>query len=234
MRRHKKIKDKRKPYISKKMLYPKWCILQHQEAPTSCILALPGRGQSGFSMAGIYNAIGLPQTMVIGVTPSKYEWYPMPNGVFDQRAATASLSWSVDTINDIVSEIQKKYGIGSNRIAIAGYSAGAVMAIHTAIHSPYTFPAIMIHAGAILEPWKLPPCTKPDTEFMLFHSIDDTSFEWVERYCPMRDAMKNQGYKTQTIEKYEGGHGLFFSDVRKGATFAGQKFGYSEELLCQI
>lgn len=225
-------KDKRVPYTEKKRLYPQWCVLKrHSVAPTSCIIALPGRGQSGFSLASLYNAMGLSHTMVIGLTPTKFEWYPMPNGIKDQKAAVVSQHWSMATIADVLKEVQIKYKIGPDKMALVGYSAGAVMSIHTAINLAGSVSAVVAHAGAILEPWRVQQCLCPNTHFLLIHSLDDEAFKWDERYLPMKESLTENAYNVCSIEKENGGHGIYFADIRRATGFIANKFGYGDDVV---
>lgn len=224
-----KKKPKPVPYDSDKLIHAKWAVFMPPEKPTSCILALPGRGQSGFSMAGLYAAMGLPNTIVVGVTPTKFEWYPMPNGVKDQAASVASLPWSVKTIDYLVKKIKDTYGVSI--ITIVGWSAGAVMAIQAGAELPeHNFAAIVSHAGAALDPDILKDATSDKTGFLLIHSRDDASFDWHERYLPTRWALQKKGYTVYVVEKNQGGHGIFMQDIRCAVNFIAPRMGYPQTL----
>lgn len=205
-----------------KQVYSRWCVLNKESNPTTCVLALPGRDQNGFWMAQNYNNEDLQETLIVGVTPHFYEWYPQPNGAKDQERAIAGLPAALDAIDSILMQIDKHFGIPPQKVALAGFSAGGVMAVHAGIHLPYHFPAVFCHSGTILEPHKVPPCSKSNTAFFLFHSKDDKCFTWEERYLPMKYALSDAEYLTQVIERKNVGHSLHQKDSEIGSEIASQ------------
>lgn len=209
-----------------KEIFLKWCVYKDDPEPTSCILALPGRGQSGFHMASTYFSImNSPKTLIIGVTPVGFEWYPMPKGPFDQNDALSGLDTAIQTIDDVVSCIIKRYNIPAEKISIVGYSAGGVMALMAAAHLPqHNFASIACHAGAILKPSELPDCVNEETEFLMCHSQDDFTFNWCDRYIPTKDALREKGYNVRFSERKKGGHSIFYDDLKKATDIMGNKF----------
>ena len=208
-----------------KAIYLKWCVYKNDPEPTSCILALPGRGQSGFHMAGTYHSLTNPKTLVIGVTPLHYEWYPQPEGPENQTAALGGLRKAILTIDRIVNFIIGKYNIPAEKISIVGYSAGGVMAILAAaylIH--HKFASVTCHAGAILHPPSLPQCANNETEFLVCHSFDDFTFDWWERHIPSKQALLRKGYNVQFSERDEGGHSIFYDDLKHSLEIMERKF----------
>jgi predicted esterase len=83
---------------------------------------------------------------------------------------------------------------------------------------PYHFPAIISHAGAILEPSSVPPCKK-DTPFLLIHNQNDDVFDWHERYLPMKYSLVNNGYHVKCVEKECGNHKIYDDDVMEAVSF---------------
>jgi predicted esterase len=204
-----------------KPIFPKICLYGQDEAPRACILNLPGRAQSGFSLAQLYRHYSLiPHTMVIGITPRDMEWYPMPNGVNDQEEAVEGQWRAIETVDHIVQIIEKRYGINSSKILLAGYSAGAVVSLLSAIHlKHHTFAGVVAHAGAILDTDSVIPCSI-DTPILLIHARDDNTFDWYERYIPMKASLIRAGYTVYSREKDKGGHGLCKNDLILAGKFA--------------
>jgi predicted esterase len=213
--------------MKKKEIYLKWCVYKEHPEPTSCILALPGRGQSGFHMASTYLSVtNSPKTLIIGVTPIGFQWYPMPKGPYDQYDALNGLGIAVKTIDDVVNRIIEKYNIPADKISIVGYSAGGVMALMAAAHLPqHNFASITCHAGTVLSPDELPDCANTETELLICHSQDDNCFDWRSRYMPTREALRKKGYNVQFSERREGGHSIFYDDLKKATNIMESKFG---------
>jgi len=208
-----------------KSLYERWAIYNADNKPTSCILALPGRGNRGQDIAEWYSFAGLKKTLIVAVTPANYEWYPQPNGPQDQADAVAGQEAARNSLEWVVDTIEKRYGIKSNRMALVGFSAGAVMAIQTAIHSEREFAAVIGHGGAILDPGGVPPA-KNAMPIYLMHSNNDSTFEWDERFVPMKESLEQNGYNVESlIRKYEG-HRVIYEDIVVAGAKLAPALGY--------
>jgi predicted esterase len=132
----------------------------------------------------------------------------MPNGANDQDDALIGQRYARKLINRVVRKIENGTGIPRERMILAGFSAGAVMAIQVAACSEKPFAGVICHSGAILNPDALPRCRCQDTDFLLTHCVDDVIFEWYERYLPMKNALKEKGYTVWTVEEWEGYHSI--------------------------
>ena len=196
-----------------------WHILNSEKAPDTCVLLLPGRDNYGPLMGRAYYSLGLHNSLLVSITPVKYEWYPMPNGADDQEDAISGQVAAYHTIDGVVRRITEKYGIPRNKIVLCGYSAGGVMAIQVAAYSKEPFAGVVVHCGAILDPSMLPLCNCPETQFLLTHYEDDIIFEWFERYLPMKNALIAQGYKVYTLEQKHGGHLVGENDLIRSRFF---------------
>lgn len=212
----------------KKEIYLKWCLYKNDPEPSSCVLALPGRGQSGFNMASTYSTIiDNPKMLIIGVTPIDFEWYPAPKGPFDQNDALSGLDKAIKTIDEIVNCIIKKYNISADKISIVGYSAGGVMALLSAAYLPqHNFAFIACHAGAILSPSELPYCVNKETKILICHSQDDFTFNWEERYVPTKNALREKGYNARFLERRKGGHSIFYEDLKRSVSIMEKQANY--------
>jgi predicted esterase len=171
----------------------------------SCVLCLPGRTNHAREIALLYKKIGI-ESYIVGITPTIRSWYPMPNGIKDQVRAVAGIKPAIEVIDDAIRSIEEKRGIPRKRIVLTGHSAGAVMAIMTAVLSPSPFAAVISHCGAILDADMIPQCPCPETPFFLTHSKDDIVFEWHERFVPMFQTLKEKGYKLYTSIDNNAGH----------------------------
>jgi predicted esterase len=210
------------------MLEPRWCVFTSQLNPTSCILILPGRDQTGIELAHAWARPYLPETMIVTVTPVERQWYPQPYSSTDQANAVAGLAEARQIIEEVVDKIEKDYNIPRHRIALAGFSAGGVMGINVAAHSDKEFAAVVCHAGAILEPQALPLAKFPEMPIVLTHCKDDGVFDWDERFLPMVEALDREGYNYFTIESEYGGHSLNFDDISESAEIIAARLGYED------
>ncbi|MFI5343965.1 MAG: alpha/beta hydrolase [Chlamydiales bacterium] len=215
------------------MIDYRWCIFPAKDTPTSCILILPGRSQHGIELARAWLKSELQDTLFIAVTPIEKQWYPMPYSAINQDDAIAGLEIARAAIEEVLTIIEEKFHIPRNKIGIVGFSAGGVMSIYVASHSEREMAGVVCHAGAILEPEKLPLCRYPQMPIILTHCQDDNVFDWYERYVPMADALDKQNYNLYVSENEWGGHGLDLDDVLTSAKVLGKRLGYTEEWFRQ-
>lgn len=196
--------------------------------PDSCLLLLPGRGQHGASMVRIYAKSALDTTLLIGVTPQNYEWYPMPNGPDDQKEALEGQLKAARAIMRVMRDVEYSFSIPINRIALAGFSAGAVMSIYTVAFMGLEVAGVVSHGGAVLHPLALPEATT-NTPILLQHNEDDSAFDWDERYLPGKLELKAKGYRLFGIERPKGGHTIWGDDVILSSIFLAKQLGYPED-----
>ena len=176
------------------------------------VILLPGRGQSAFDMISHYDrAANLGCMRLVAVEPID-EWYPAPKGANDQMEAVWGLKLTVPDFDNFVSEIENEYDVDRANIVLAGFSAGAVLAIQVAADTDRPFGAVVAHNGAILEPENMLPA-RNDTPYLVFHNMDDDCFEWEERYLPMKLSLVINDYHVDYIESEIGGHYIAREDV---------------------
>jgi predicted esterase len=197
-----------KPHSYKEMYPPvleKHWIKYNKWNYDSCVICLPGRGSHGKELAQVYKRLGV-KSFIVGVTPQIRSWYPMPNGIYDQIDAVNGIKPAIDVIEKVISAIENKRRIPRNKMVLLGHSAGAVMAIMTALASKSPFAGVISHNGAILAPEVVTQCTCPNMPILLTHSRDDLIFEWNERFVPMFQSLKTNGYKVYTDVESDAGH----------------------------
>ena len=205
------------------------------EKQQSCVLCLAGRGGDGGSLARDYRYFGnLHNTMFIGVTPlrlkaSQYggtytavEWYAQPYSPEDQTEAVRGLEYARNQIEKIIHKVMEVHEIPRERIALTGFSAGAVMSLYAAMHST-PLAGVAAHAGAILETNNV---KKNDTPIFLTHGRNDGCFDWYERYVPAKNALVENKCNAWAFE-HNGGHWVTTPEVLAGSKFLAGKLGYN-------
>lgn len=200
----------------KQPYHAEWC---------GTVVLLPGRDTDPGKFGWHYIVNAELEKTLYAIYHPEDEWYPIPNGATDQTRALEGLEISVPALDRKITELQERFKIERSKIALVGYSAGAVMAIQLASRSQEPFAAVVSHAGAILDPYSLRACDHPDMPFLLIHSQNDDCFDWHERYLPMKKALREQGYNVSCIEKEYGGHGVSATDIAQAAIFLAARFG---------
>src|SRR5665213_1877676 len=97
------------------MLQKDWTIYKPCEAPKSCVLVLPGRSGTGRNIASHYLEAELSETLIVGITPNHLEWYPMPNGPYDQDASVACLPKAIKAVLKVINKISETYDIPKDK-----------------------------------------------------------------------------------------------------------------------
>jgi phospholipase/carboxylesterase len=189
------------------------------------IIVLPGRGQTAYNLLHGYSKFSGVPMQIIGIDPFD-EWYPIPNGENDQMNAVWGLKISVPDLDICIKKIEKDHNVNRSEIVLAGFSAGAVMAIQIASTSDEPFGGVVVHNGAILEPDKLLP-SKHKTPFLLFHNQNDDCFDWKERYIPMKNAFIEKNYKIKTIENDSDGHYISKENISDAGEWIAEIFNLS-------
>lgn len=157
---------------------------------------------------------------LIGIEPEK-EWYPAPNGVNNQKDSISGLKKSIPYLIQFILELENKFCLDRSKLALVGFSAGAVMAIEIAQIDQFS--AVVCHNGAILD-LNLRPDVK--TPFLVIHSENDHCFSWEERFLPMKNSFLNHNYNVEFIEKSIGGHTIETADIIASTNFLSDKFLY--------
>lgn len=199
-----------------------------EEECLGTIILMVGRCGRAIDMMRYYREVcELDRTRLISVEPLD-EWYPAPKSPEDQEEAIWGLKVSVPEFDLFIAKLEEDYSINRSEIVLAGFSAGAVMAIQVAAYSQKPFAAVISHNGAILDPAALPMAAH-DTPFFLIHSRDDQCFSWDERYIPMKKALLAKEYTVELCEREDGDHAIAPEDVADAAIFLADILEYPPE-----
>lgn len=203
-------------------------IVDKPEEYNSIAFLLAGRGGNCQDMIDSYRP-HLPKTILVGVEPV-VEWYPRPNGPSDQKEAKhgAEKSTSIlfgSVIHPICHAMDPDDKLIGERVALVGFSAGAVIALTAATVFRRSFAAVVSHNGCVLDPTRtIFNSQENKTEILMFHNEDDNVFGWQERYIPTKERLERNLYKLHTVEGSYGGHGMRTQDVEKASAFLLERF----------
>lgn len=191
--------------------------------PNKAIIVLPGRDMPADILIEVHQNLiegYLDDIAIFGFTPYNLEWYPAPKGPLDQDDALNGQKENLPLLFDSINYVLNKFNIHYYNTIISGHSAGGVMVVQLLNYQPWA--GAICNCGAILDPDDL-KTAKYDTELLVTHNIDDTCFDWEERYIPMKQALKKKGYNTCFIENEEGNHSPTRSDFIKMHHFIKKK-----------
>ncbi len=189
-----------------------------------CVVLLPGRGVPGQVMLEFFEEMRLADTAAAVLVPHGWAWYPPPNGPTDQFLAVRGLEVAAAEVAGRLDRLAERFG-GHHRLAVLGFSAGAVVTNQVVTRSPHTFAAAVVMGGAILEPASI-PVRGNDTPFYLQHNLGDDCFDWFERYVPMREGLRSRGWAVTTMERHYGQHNMYRQDARTFGQLLAPRLGY--------
>jgi len=194
--------------------------------PESAIICLPGRGQSGVNLGLHYQKnVDLPKTTIIAVTPKEYQWYPLPNGTEDQESAVTGLKNAREAVLEVALELEREIDVPVEKMALVGFSAGAVVAIEATVFAHRPFACTVVHSGACLRN-DLPIARGQTTSLLLTHTEDDKVFGWEERYHPMKEKLNKSWYMLEFFEEEKGGHKITNKALCESAKFLERMLEY--------
>jgi phospholipase/carboxylesterase len=177
------------------------------------ILLLPGRGMEGESILKIYE-LAEPEAQYFALTPKDLTWYPRPMGKLDIAEAIKGMPKAVEFVEKQILEIEDRYGVKRNDLIVAGFSAGAMVALQIAARNKQPLKAVISHSGAVLDIDGL-TAAKNEMPVILAHAKDDCCLTWEERYEPMKRALFNKGYHLRFYEQDSGGHKIFVPQIKE-------------------
>lgn len=140
-----------------------------------------GRGQAAEDLAPWFEKYE-KYFNVIPMEPS-VEWYSRPNGVNDQQKSIETLKATVQSL-----ALKIKNYFPYTKPALAGFSAGAVVALELSFEMPIDF--VIVNSGAILNFGHNKDISDSKTKYYIYHDIRDQVFTWEERCLPMLDYLK--------------------------------------------
>ena len=131
-------------------------ILDPPTDATACVIWMHGLGADGNDFVPIVRELNLPKnhsvrfvfpnapTMPVTINNGHImpAWYDIIGADLQNRADEAGVRRSQAEINDIIAD-QRAQGIASEKIVLAGFSQGGVIALQTALRHPEKFAGVL-------------------------------------------------------------------------------------------
>lgn len=149
--------------------------------PTSMVILLHGYGANGQDLISLGEgwAKDLPGVVFVSpdapnkcdMSPFGLQWFGLGDWspVSLSRGAQAVSPW----LNDLISQQMGQYKITPDRLVLAGFSQGTMMALYTALRWPQKIAGVLGYSGALIctEDWDNITLQQPD--ICLIHGIAD-------------------------------------------------------------
>jgi phospholipase/carboxylesterase len=184
------------------------------DGPFPAIIALHGWGASAHDLLGLAPVLHGGQAVVLcpegpvavpfGGGQYGHGWFPLRAG---QPPDIVAFRHASDLLRDFVRQVVVRYPIDPERIVLAGFSQGGVMAYDLALREPGRFAGLVA-----LSTWLPPELTAdvpkvPEHEgfpVLVVHGTRDDRID-VERARESREALRTYGV-TQTYREFDMGH----------------------------
>jgi phospholipase/carboxylesterase len=194
--------------------------------PDRLVILLHGYGSDGAdlvrSLAPVF-ARDLPHAEFIApnapeVSPngSGYQWFPISS--IDPRSMAAGLHRAASILDDFVATALSQRNLGPDRLALVGFSQGAIMALDRALRRADSARAIVIFSGMLADSTcrLAPDVRRPPV--LLVHGTEDP----VIRFGYMAEtkvALEAAGFPVETVERPRLGHGIDHEGAARAARF---------------
>jgi phospholipase/carboxylesterase len=182
------------------------------------IVFLHGYGADGGDLLGLADALSphLPNAAFVAPdAPERcvgggfgYQWFPIPwlDGS-SQAAAEAGMAASVQDLNAFLDARLAEEGLAPDRLALVGFSQGAMMSLHVAPRRDAAVAAVVAISGRLLQPELLATEARVKPPVLLIHGDQDQVVPFGDM-ARAGDALVAAGFQTFGHVMQGTGHGI--------------------------
>ena len=184
----------------------------------SLVVFLHGYGADGADLLGLADALAphLPATAFVSPdapepcsgNPFGRQWFPIPwlDGSSEAQAA-AGLAQAAEDLNAFLDDLLTSEGLTPDRLALLGFSQGAMMSLHVAPRRAAPVAGIVAISGRLLAPERLAAEARVKPPVLLVHGDADAvvPFDDMER---AGQALVGAGFETYGHVMRGTGHGI--------------------------
>lgn len=154
------------------------------EAPKALVVFLHGYGADGSDLLSLADVLGPHLPGVAFAAPDAPEpcagnpygrqWFPIPwlDGS-SEEAARQGLALAARDLNAFLDELLSAEGLSPDRLALVGFSQGAMMAMHVAPRRPVPVAGVVAISGRLLEHESLADEVVARPPVLLIHGDED-------------------------------------------------------------
>lgn len=184
----------------------------------SLVVFLHGYGADGADLLGLADALAphMPATAFVSPdapepcsgNPFGRQWFPIPwlDGSSEAQAA-AGLAQAAKDLNAFLDDLLTSEGLTPDRLALLGFSQGAMMSLHVAPRRAEPVAGIVAISGRLLAPERLAAEARVKPPVLLVHGDADAvvPFDDMER---AGQALVGAGFETYGHVMRGTGHGI--------------------------
>lgn len=184
----------------------------------SLVVFLHGYGADGADLLGLADVLGdhLPETAFVAPdAPERcvgggfgYQWFPIPwlDGS-PQAAADAGMASSIKDLNAFLDTRLADEGLTPDRMALVGFSQGAMMSLHVAPRRDAAVAGVVAISGRLLKPELLAREARVKPPVLLVHGDQDQVVPFGDM-ARAGDALVAAGFQTFGHVMQGTGHGI--------------------------
>lgn len=194
--------------------------------PRSMVILLHGYGSNGADLMGLvpYWRASLPDTVFMAPNapqacpgaPGGYQWWSLTDLGRESRAA--GVRQAAPLVNAFIDMHRAAYDLPNSRVAIVGFSQGAMMALHVGPRRSETLSGIVGYSGMLADADALRTEVKTRPPILLIHGDADPMVPFAA-LGEARVACERLGFDVDTYVARGLGHSIDEAGVRLGGDF---------------
>lgn len=201
----------------------------------SMIVFVHGYGADGSDLLGLADVLGqhLPDTVFLAPdAPERcvgggfgWQWFPIPwlDGS-DVALAEAGLDAAAGDLDGFLDDRLSEEGLGPERLALVGFSQGAMMSLHVAVRRPVEMAGVVAISGRLLRPERLAAEAVVKPPVLLIHGDQDPVVPFSDM-AKAGDALVSAGVPTFGHVMKGTGHGIAPDGLGVALQFLKERLG---------
>jgi phospholipase/carboxylesterase len=157
-----------------------------------------------------------------GMSPMGKQWWALTMRDPDERRR-GCVQAAPDLVHFLKEELEK-HGLGPDRLALVGFSQGAMMALHVGLRMAQSPAAIVAYSGQLVAPEAAGAEAKGKPPILLVHGDRDEVIP-VDALFQSMDGLSKAEIPCQWHLSFGIGHGIDPDGLRHGGLFLAQNFG---------
>lgn len=199
------------------------------------IVFVHGYGADGSDLLGLADVLGqhLPDTVFLAPdAPERcvgggfgWQWFPIPwlDGS-DVALAEAGLDAAAGDLGQFLEARLAEEGLGPERLALVGFSQGAMMSLHVAVRRPAEMAGVVAISGRLLRPERLAAEAVVKPPVLLIHGDQDPVVPFSDM-AKAGDALVAAGVPTYGHVMKGTGHGIAPDGLGVALQFLKERLG---------
>lgn len=113
-----------------------------------------------------------------------------------------------ELVNGVVEELQRRWGVSSERTVVGGFSQGAMLATEVALHATEPLGGLVAWSGALINQteWRKAAASRPPMKVVQSHGLWDPILPFATGEA-LRDLLQEAGHEVQFVS-FQGYHSI--------------------------